>query len=89
MNCIDLNCLGSFLYKENISDLDKRKLSFSKIKYLSDELLDKLICKIADIQEHRIKNDISYIDCLKSILLLCYLNNVNLNKYLHIEIKDE
>lgn len=89
MNYIDLNKIGSFFYKENISNIDKRKLPFSKIEQLSDELIEKIFYSIESIKKRKTKNDSSYINCLKCLLVLCYINNININRYISLKVNDD
>lgn len=83
----DANLIGRLLFEQE-TNCTKSNFEFEEIKLLYninrskflDIVKEQLECSTNPYSEKKV-----WVDLLKQILLLCYINNVNLNDYFEIK----
>lgn len=88
MSCIDLNIIGRSLFKQRYNIEDKRKLSFSELRWYVDDILTSFKNNSENLI-HSARETGDFIGTLNSLFLFCYINNIDLNKYIQITVNEE
>lgn len=88
MNYIDLNEIGRSLFKQRYNIEDKRKLTFDELRWYIDDTLEHYKSNSTNVI-HCSRETTDFIGALNNLLLLCYLNNININNHIQIKINDD
>ena len=88
MSCIDLNSIGRSLFKQRYNIEDKRKLTFSELQWYVDDILTSFKNNSENLI-HPARETVDFIGTLNSLLLFCYIQNIDLNKYIQLTLNEE